>query len=39
MYYMEIKGKKHKYSSLDAAVDAANQVFEQTGIILGIYHY
>lgn len=39
MFYMVINGKEHKYATIEAAVSAANEVFKQTGIVLGIFHY
>lgn len=37
-FYIEVRGKKHYYNSVEAAVTAANQIFKKTGIVVGVFH-
>lgn len=35
-YVIEVRGRKRLYASLDAARAAASEVFERTGVVVGI---
>ena len=37
MYYIEVKGRRHYYATLEAAKAVCAEVFEKTRIVLGIY--
>lgn len=37
MFCLEIKGKLVYYSTIESAVNAANEVFKRSGIILGVF--
>ena len=37
MFYIESKGKKHYYNSIDDALNTANKIFQATGIVVGIF--
>lgn len=37
MYYIEVKGHKYYYLDLADAFTVANGIFEETGIIIGIF--
>jgi hypothetical protein len=36
MYKITIKGKAHKFATLEAARAVANEIYQKTGIIVGI---
>lgn len=35
-YVIEIKGRKHRYASRDEALRVASEIFDATGIVVGI---
>lgn len=37
MFYIEVEGKRHFYNDIDLAIKAANEVFNKTGIVLGVF--
>ena len=36
MYYVTVNGKRYRFKTLDKARKVASDVFEKTGVILGI---